>query len=172
MKSARDKCWCWGLESVATTLAVVITAAASQQDKDAGDIARLTTGKQPSPPPTSAGADRIDGIALERLKRARMNVKKVDIFSAKSWYVPPPPAAPLPPAPPTAPPLPFTFLGKMLESEGKLTIVLAGDNRVYLVSEGDTINDTYSVDGVEEGKLALTYLPLQIKQYINIGEAP
>ena len=172
MKLPHDKRWRWGLGSVTTTLVIVMTAAAGQQDKDASDVAQLTTRQPPSAPATAAGADRIDNISLERLKRARMHVKKVEIFSPKSWYVPPPPPPPVPPPPPSAPPLPFTFLGKIQEPQGKPTIFLAGENRVYLVREGETIDNTYSVDGIENGKLELTYLPLKIKQYINVGEAP
>ena len=172
MKLPHDKRWRRRLGSVTFALVIVMTAAASQQDKDTGDAAQLTTRQSPSAPATAAGADNVDKLSLERLKRARMHVKKVEIFGAKSWYVPPPPPPPVPPPPPSAPPLPFTFLGKIQESEGKPTIFLAGENRVYLVREGETIDNTYSVDGIENGKLELTYLPLKIKQYINMGEAP
>ena len=172
MKLPLDKRWRWGLGVVATTLITVMTVGADQRDKDTGDIVQPTSRKQRAEPATAADGDRIGGIPLERLKRSRMAVKKADIFNAKSWYVPPPPPPPAPPPPPTAPPLPFTFLGKIQEPAGKQTIFLAGDNRVYLVHEGETIDDTYSVDGIADGKLELTYLPLKIKQYINMGEAP
>ena len=181
MKSPRDRRWKPATGSTAAaTLLIVMTAVAGQQDKDASDIDQITKRKQPSAPvsatipvsATATGGDRIDSIQLERLKRARMQVKKADIFRSKSWYVPPPPPPPAPPPPPTAPPLPFTFLGKFQESDGKLTIFLAGENRVYLVGEGETIDNNYHVDGIADGKLELTYLPLKIKQYINLGETP
>ena len=168
MKLPHDKRWRWGLGSVATTLAVAMTVGANQQnDKAASDIAQPAPHK-PRTEPAPAG----DSLALERLKRSRMAVKEVAIFNAKSWYVPPPPPKPAPPPPPSAPPLPFTFLGKKMEPGGKPTIFLAGSNRVYLVKDGETIDNIYRVEGVEDGKLVLTYLPLQIKQYIHIGEAP
>ena len=172
MKLPHDKRWRWGLGAVTVTLILVMTTAANQPDKDVSNVVQTAPRHQAVGPAAVAKADRIDGIALERLKRERIQVKKADLFRAKSWYVPPPPPPPAPPPAPTAPPLPFTFLGKMLEPQGKLTIILAGDNRVYLVSEGETIDNTYHVDGVEGGQLALTYLPLQIKQYLNIGDAP
>lgn len=169
MKSPRNKHWRRAAGYAVLTLLIAITAVASQQDKKTSDKDEITSRKQPSAPAT---ADRIDSVQLERLKRVRMQVNKADIFRSKSWYVPPPPAPPAPPPPPTAPPLPFTFLGKIQESAGKQTIFLAGDNRVYLVHEGETIDDTYSVDGIANGKLELTYLPLKIKQFIIMGEAP
>jgi len=155
--------------SVLATLVVATMAAAGASDPDE------PTAKPAAAPrraPADAGAERVDKLQLERLKRARMQVKEADVFRAKSWYVPPPPPPPAPPPPPTAPPLPFTYMGKIQEPNGKLTIFLAGDNRVYLVSAGETINQIYHVDGIEDGKLALTYLPLQIKQFLSMGEAP
>lgn len=172
MKLPLDKRWRWGLGVVTATLIIVMTVGANQQGKDTGDIVQPTARKPRAEPATAANRDRIDGIPLERMKRSWVAINKAEIFNAKSWYVPPPPPPPAPPPPPSAPPLPFTFLGKIQEPTGKLTIFLAGENRVYLVSEGETIDNTYHVDAVEDGKLALTYLPLQIKQYINTGEAP
>lgn len=119
-----------------------------------------------------AGDENIPKLPLERFKRERQRVKKTHVFIAKSWYVPPPPPPPVPAPAPSAPPLPFTFMGKMQEAGGKLTIYLSDRNRVHLVSGGEIIDDTYRVDGIENGKLALTYLPLQIKQYVVLGETP
>lgn len=160
---------------ITTTVAMLVvatTVAAGEYDKETGDRPPLASGKPPAASAPTAGTDRGDGLPLDRLKRTRMQVKSTDLFGAKSWYVPPPPPPPEPPPPPVAPPLPFTFLGKIQEPAGKLTIFLAGANRVYLVSQGETIDDTYHVDGIEDGKLALTYLPLQIKQYLDLGEGP
>jgi len=122
------------------------------------------------------GQDVPGGIALERLKRTGADTQAVDLFATKSWFVPPPPAPPPPPpapaaaTPPSAPPLPFTFLGKMQEPGAKLIIFLVNGERVLTVTEGEIIDNTYSVDGIEQGQMVLTYLPLKIKQYIDIGE--
>jgi hypothetical protein len=95
-------------------------------------------------------------------------------FRAKSWYVAPPaappkPAAiPLPPPAPTAPPMPFTFLGRY-EEGGVRIIMLVKADRIYTVSEGDVIDQTYRLDRLAGGQLELTYLPLDIKQTISAG---
>jgi len=138
------------------------------ENSTADDIVR------PSVRPKAVGADveNIAKLPLERFKREREQVKKTHVFIAKSWYVPPPPPPPLPAPPPSVPPLPFTFMGKMQETGGKQTIYLAGNNQVYLVSGGEIIDNNYRVDGIENGKLALTYLPLQVKQYIIMGDTP
>ncbi len=96
------------------------------------------------------------------------------IFSATSWYVPPPPPPPqlLPPPPPpkpTAPPLPFGYLGRYQESQAAIIILVKGD-RIYTVSAGEVIENTYRVEGVAGGRVELTYLPLNIKQTIDTGE--
>lgn len=97
------------------------------------------------------------------------------LFSAHSWYVAPPPPPPAPvavPAPlvPTAPPLPFAFMGSYrTEREGQTYFLMAGD-RVYDVRVGDTLDNTYSVDGVRSGQLLLTYMPLNIQQALAVGD--
>lgn len=111
-------------------------------------------------------------IPLGKLERPQPGPKTrmSDLFKSKSWYVPPPPPKPLPPAPPTAPPLPFTFLGKLLE-EGKITVFLTKQDRNYVIKAGDVIDGTYRVDAIQPSTLSLTYLPLDIKQSMSIGDA-
>jgi hypothetical protein len=124
------------------------------------------------PKPAAAAGEHIDRLPLERLKRARMKVQKSGTFSAKSWYVPTPTPKPAPTPAPTAPPLPFTYLGKIQEAQGQPTYFLSDGNQVRLVSVGETLNNIYTVDGVEDGRLAITYLPLHVKQYLNVGDPP
>jgi hypothetical protein len=167
---------------VVVTLAIVMAATANQQDTEGvadnqrvpeSQTIALTTATE-----TMVEREEIGNIPLDRLKRTQINVKEVEIFGPQSWYIPPPPPPRRPPPPPpsppppSAPPLPFTFLGKMEVPGGKMTIYLEGRNRLYLVTKGETIDNTYHVDGIEAGQIALTYLPLKIKQYISMGEAP
>jgi hypothetical protein len=114
-------------------------------------------------------------VELERLSRPDAEVAAAagNPFGAMSWYVPPPPPpAPVrvvPPPPPTAPPLPFSFLGRYEEGATQIILLLRGD-RIYTVSAGDVIDNTYRVEGLAGGRLELTYLPLNIKQTISTGE--
>jgi hypothetical protein len=119
-----------------------------------------------------ATVDRIDTLQLERLKRSRANADKVNLFPSKSWYVAPPPPPPPPPPVPTAPALPFTYLGKQLDANGKFTYYLSQGDRLRIVSLGEILDSTYSIDSVDHGQMELTYLPLKIKQYLSIGETP
>jgi hypothetical protein len=130
---------------------------------------------------SEAGRGEVGRVELERLDRLekRQQEKKVvgTVFNATSWYVPPPPrhVKPPPPAPvlvpiPTAPPLPFTYLGRYGDSASRIIILSKGD-RVYTVTEGDIIENTYRVEKLTAGQVNLTYLPLNIEQSLRTGEA-
>jgi len=110
-------------------------------------------------------------LALDKIRKTRAGSENDDLFQSKSWYVPPPPPPPAPPPTPVAPPLPFSILGKVREPNGRQTLFLSDKSHVYLVHGGETLDKKYHVDGIENGKLAITYLPLNKKQYLNLVEA-
>lgn len=70
---------------------------------------------------------------------------------------------------PSAPPLPFTYMGKLL-SEGDLAVFLVQGERNLIVHEGDTIDSLYRVERIAEGEITLLFLPLNQRQTIVIGE--
>lgn len=115
-------------------------------------------------------------VELERLDQAALQPEGGEevgnAFGPTSWYVPPPPPPPAKPAPPpkpTAPPLPFSYLGRYEDSA--LVIMLVKGDRLYTVTEGDVIENTYRVERVTARAVDLTYLPLNVKQSINTGTA-
>jgi hypothetical protein len=118
----------------------------------------------------------LDELDPAQLQRPASERDPANAFETKSWYVPPPPppppppAKPLPPPAPTAPPLPFTYLGQYQDSD-KPIILLVKQDRIYTVKVGEVIEGTYRVEGIAGATLTLTYLPLNIKQTINIGSA-
>ncbi len=79
-------------------------------------------------------------------------------------------AAPPPPPKPVAPAVPFTYLGTYQDA-GKPTYFLVKGDQVYHVKEGDVIEGVYRVEGVEGTSLKLMYLPLNIRQTLNVGQA-
>lgn len=107
-------------------------------------------------------------VSLAKLNRQPLPEGVKDMFAGKSWYVaPPPPKA----APPSAPQLPFVYIGKLAEEGEKVVILLAKQDRSYTVREGDVLDNIYRVDEVRAPVMILTYLPLNIKQTIQIGES-
>jgi hypothetical protein len=100
------------------------------------------------------------------------------LFATHSWYVPPPPP-PSPPQPatiqslappaPVAPPLPFAYMGTFTPDGATPVYFLTAGDRVYDVHIGETLDNVYSVDGVRNGQLLLTYKPLNIQQQLSVG---
>ncbi|NML44476.1 hypothetical protein HHL11_11990 [Ramlibacter sp. G-1-2-2] len=99
-------------------------------------------------------------------------------FSRLDWLPPPPPPAPPPPPPPpapvapTAPPLPFTFIGMVENGMGKPQAFLAKGDALLVVSKGELLeNNTYRVDSFDANQVVITYLPLSMKQTIDVSGA-
>lgn len=154
----------WILLSLASVATLVAMVSADQLEREAKPGKTVTAKSTRSANPAAESV-----IALDKLKRAPVHANAVNVFASKSWYVPPPPPKALPPPPPTAPPLPFTYMGKLSDTPGNLTIFLVRGDQVYTVKPGDVIDTIYRVEGVNAGQLTLTYLPLDVKQTINIG---
>ncbi len=90
-----------------------------------------------------------------------------DLFPVRSWLPPPPVAQAV--AAPTAPPLPFKYLGKVLE-EGAVVAFVSEGARTHLLRKGDAL-PPYRVDNITPQEATLTYLPLNETQRLNFGSA-
>ncbi|OUM30054.1 hypothetical protein B8W72_18280 [Pseudomonas putida] len=103
-----------------------------------------------------------------------------DLFPKQQWTKPqalatvteqPVDAAPVVAAAPTAPELPFQFIGRMGNNDD-LQIFLQSGEKLYVVRQGDVIEDTYRLDRVSASELSLVYLPLHQSQTLSVGSAP
>ena len=90
----------------------------------------------------------------------------VELFPRQSWT--PPPAANAAPDQPVAPPLPFTYGGGYTEGNNIFAFLIEGV-KMHTVRQGDTVNGTYRVDNIAPGEIALTYLPLGLRQNLQTG---
>ena len=135
--------------------------------------AAISTRGRPNKPPQRHLSK--DVAAKPQLAAAERTVDATNagaLFAPKSWYVAPPPAPvppPPPPVAPTAPPLPYTFMGSYTETGQDTVYFLSSGDRVYDVRVGDTLDQTYSVDSVEDGALVFTYKPLRTRQVLALG---
>jgi len=125
---------------------------------------------------SSAGSEESARLYAQLAHRVSEGQSAGALFKSTSWYTPPPPppvvAAPVvlaPPPVPTAPPLPFSVMGSYARPGERTTYFLTRGDRVFDVRVGDTIDNTYSVDGDAGGQLRLTYKPLNIQQTLPIG---
>jgi len=163
----------WGLLALVLVV-VVLAVVTTEQEGDGGDtvIAEVTRADRKH----AEGSRKADAgdLDLSQLRRVASAAEPGNAFESKSWYVPPPPPPPapppkaLPPPVPTAPPLPFTYLGRYQDNAAPVIFLVRGD-RILTVRAGDVIEGTYRVDGIVGSALNLTYLPLNIKQKIDIG---
>ncbi|MFP3443884.1 hypothetical protein [Pseudomonas sp. SIMBA_067] len=103
-----------------------------------------------------------------------------DLFPTQQWTKPqalatvteqPVAVAPIVAAAPTAPELPFQFIGRM-GNDNDLQIFLQSGEKLYVVRQGDVIEDTYRLDRVSASELSLVYLPLHQSQTLSVGSAP
>jgi hypothetical protein len=159
-------------------LMLALTAAAWVRDSDKESAAAVveaparSASAQPAAQPAKAAGER---VALEKLRAHALDANNADPFAARSWRkavlkrAPGPEAVVAPPAP-TAPPLPYTYMGKLISEEDNAVFLTQGE-RSLVVHEGDVIDSMYRVDRFADSAVTLTHLPTGIQQTLVIGEA-
>jgi hypothetical protein len=181
--SKKQRSWLLG---AALLLTVAATAAVNNQDEGStGAVHREISkskesvplevsplepnkGKEHLVPPEMTSAI----LLVDQLKRPAFPDRVKDMFPSKSWYVAPPPSKIVEKAPPpTAPPFAYQYIGKMVEEGNLSAVFLENKGRIFIVRMGDTIDGKYRVDAIAPPVMKLTYLPLDIKQTVQIGEA-
>jgi len=115
------------------------------------------------------------GIELERLQRQSAPPGETDPFAARSWRQLEMEeqrrnAPPEPPPKPQAPPLPFTYLGKMVEGD-QTVIFLSARDRNYVARVGETLDGVWRVESIGEQDMSFDYVPLRMKQRLSFASA-
>ena len=150
------------------TLAAVIWA--SRETPNVETTAPVAARRAPPastkrPPPANADSTAAKNPALaEPRPRAASEGEITNLFAKHSWYVAPPPQ------PPTAPPLPFAYLGKVIDGNRVEVFVSSADSN-FTVKKGDVIDGTYRVEEIAPPIMTVIYLPLSQKQTLEIGRA-
>lgn len=90
------------------------------------------------------------------------------LFGSRDFTPPAPPAAAAPTVPSGPPPLPFSYIGKML-GDGHWQVFLGRGAEALVVREGTVIDGRYRVEHVAPPVLTVTYLPLNQQQQLDIG---
>ncbi|HYL01781.1 MAG TPA: hypothetical protein VEU54_00030 [Steroidobacteraceae bacterium] len=174
--TARGK-WLTGIAAVVTAYVVFGPKDSDSVEPTRAAAAQTARGHVAAPAGSGSTAVPLAG-ALERLAHRVVDGSGAGaLFAAHSWYVAPPPPPPPPPAPaaslappiPTAPPLPFQYIGSYTPEGQRPVLLLSKGDRVFDVHVGDTLEDTYTVDGFDKSKILLTYKPLNIQQQLIVG---
>lgn len=152
--------------AVAASLLAASLVIGTEHERSSG--AELRPGHQ-----ASVKAPLID-LDLSRLNREIAAESEDELFPVRAPQAPPPvpvqAVIQVPPAPPkpAAPPLPFKYLGLMVDG-GKLTVFVARGDDLLSLKQGDVIANQYRVDEASEASVTFTYLPLDERQVLTIG---
>jgi len=165
----------WLFYALALVALVAVGWAGGQDRGEPRTAAEAAAPERPARDPAAgaAKAEAVPEVRLDRLGKRVAPAPAGDPFGTQSWE-PPVVYAPrrnLPPPPPQAPPIPFAYVGKMVEG-GTTTVFLARANDNYLVRAGDTIDGTYRVEKIDDDAMVLIYLPLRARQVLPFGAAP
>jgi hypothetical protein len=137
-----------------------------------------TEARRAATPSRSASRHEPSQVSLDKLKSRRPGEVVRDPFAVNLPHPKKPklagaalPPAVAPPPPPSAPPVPFTYMGKLLSGQDAAVFLTQGE-RNLVVREGDTIDAVYRVEHIADSGITLVYLPLDQRQTIFIGESP
>lgn len=181
MSKVRRGSWIW-YAAIATVLLTVWTMiqtedepVTSRSDRRAGRRADKNMPVIDSD--IKNNADSVENVRLDLLVRDKESVNKTNPFSspvlprlpAKKELQSPAIEAP-PPPPPTAPAMPFNYFGRY-EDGSKRVVMLVKDGKIYTISEGVNLDNSYRVVKIEEGSIDIIYLPLGIMQTIDISDS-
>jgi len=141
----------------------------------AGAVALLYTQGQPAPVTQgSRAAPSAQTAAEERFaalpSRQAIGKARGEPFGARSWAPPAPkrPQVVAAPPKPTAPPLPYRIAGQV-SHDGVMQVVLARDDRVFTVREGETLDNVYRIESITPDAVTFVYLPLDERQQLAVG---
>ena len=151
------------LLAVAST--VLVATMVMGREKPAAEVVEATRAERRAP------ADGTADLDLSKLDRAAVASASPDgdPFAARSFNPPPPvqqAAAPQAPATPEAPPLPFRYLGKLIE-DGRTLVFLANGEESLAVRAGQKVGE-YRIDNLGEHEVVFTYLPLKTRQTLPL----
>jgi hypothetical protein len=89
-----------------------------------------------------------------------------ELFDQKSWDTPNVVAAtPQQESRPASAPFRYQYIGRM-EVEGRPTVHLSKDDKLYPVGVGDVLDGTFRVESIKADGLEVTYLPQKRKQFV------
>lgn len=96
-----------------------------------------------------------------------MDDSDFDLFGPRSWA---PPVAKPRAAAPTVPPLPYRYAGMVVQG-GVVQLLLARDDRLVPVVQGEHLDGGYRVESVSAEEIVLVYVPLNARQSVPVTSA-
>ncbi len=170
------------------SLALVATVVASFIDLPEDDVPEPTVrssrstaaDRTPLPPADATAVSPAPAAPAFAATAARpvFAAAAADLFRVHSWQPPPAPAAapaPVPvaaatPAVTAAPPLPFRYIGKLVQ-DGAVTAFVNLGTVTHVLRPGDLVAG-YRVASISAAGMELVYLRLDEKQHLSFGNTP
>jgi hypothetical protein len=113
--------------------------------------------------PLPAGLD----IDLAKLERPEAGPPLADPFAPRAFGGEPRPQAAAAPQKPPVPPLPFQYVGKVIE-DGKQEVYVMRDDKLLAIASGQKIGNDYRVERISGKSITFTYLPLKTRQTLDL----
>lgn len=163
----------WIAYAIALALALVAARWAGGQDRAEPRSAGAQSARDArDATPAATRTEALPELQLDRLGKRVAPAPAGDPFQTQSWA---PPAESMPrrnlaPPRPVAPPIPFDYIGKMVD-DATTIVFLRRQDRNYVVRAGDTLDGTYRVEKVGDDALELVYLPLGARQALPFAPA-
>lgn len=108
-------------------------------------------------------------IDLSKLARGAAGLPQSDPFAPRDFGPAPARAAAAAPRP-EVPPLPFAYVGKVIEDGKQEVYVMRGDELIT-VARGQKIGNEYRVERITPTGITFTYLPLKTRQTLDLPAA-
>ncbi|MBL8470179.1 MAG: hypothetical protein KF778_02715 [Rhodocyclaceae bacterium] len=99
--------------------------------------------------------------ALLPVKRPPFAAAEADLFAPASFEPPPPPPPKIvaPPPRPVPPPLPFRYVGRLVE-EGVARVFVTRGNTTLMLAAGQVVDGQWKVEAISGFDVSFIYLPL------------
>jgi len=124
------------------------------------------------PAKTEARGPSSDGRFAALPSRDALGKPRGELFGFRSWTASRPlvQAAPVAALAAVPPPMPYRIVGQVVH-DGTARVVLARDDRVLTVREGEMLDDDYRVESIKADGVTLVYLPLGVREELAVTAA-
>jgi hypothetical protein len=163
------------LAVIGLALIASIVSGREQPQTESTRSPQTESARSPHTAPRAAEEASLADLDLAKLRRENGPAAVSDLLAPRAAPPPPPhyagqagPALAPPPPAPVAPPLPFAYLGKIIDG-GKTTVFVARGADHYSVESGAEI-DQYKVEHVTDRQITFVFRPLGMRQVLDVPQ--
>jgi hypothetical protein len=106
-------------------------------------------------------------IDLAKLERTEAALPTIDPFAPRAFGAASKPKQAAAPEKPALPPLPFQYVGKVIE-DGKQEVYVMRGEELLALAHGQKIGNEYRVERITGSRITFTYLPLKTTQTLDL----